>query len=69
MSRKPNVEQKSRRTFLKEIAVAGGATALVTATGTVHAAPDLSASKESRPGPNGYHETPHIRTYYEKAPF
>ena len=62
MSRKPNVDKKSRRTFLKEIAVAGGATALVTATGTVHATPDLTEGKASRPGPNGYHETPHIRT-------
>ena len=69
MSRSTNVEKKSRRTFLKEFAVAGGATALITATGRAHAAPGENETAAGKPEPRGYHETPHIRTYYDKARF
>jgi hypothetical protein len=65
MSLKTEVESNGRRRFLKGLAVAGGATAMVVATGTAVAAP--AVSPVSKPVAKGYHETPHIRTYYQKA--
>jgi len=70
MSYASRSEKLSRRGFLKSAAVAGGA-ATVTALG-----PRVQASVEEQPRAaaetapkQGYHETPHIREYYEKARF
>ncbi|MFU8821894.1 MAG: formate dehydrogenase [Gammaproteobacteria bacterium] len=65
MSLKTQMESNGRRRFLKGLAVAGGATAMVVATGTAIAAPEVAPV--SKPEAKGYHETPHIRTYYQKA--
>jgi hypothetical protein len=65
MSLKIQTESNGRRRFLKGLAVAGGATAMVVATGTAVAAPEVAPA--SKPEAKGYHETPHIRTYYQKA--
>lgn len=65
MSLKKEMEYNGRRRFLKGLAVAGGATAMVVATGTATAAPELTLA--SKPLSKGYHETSHIRTYYQKA--
>lgn len=65
MSLKTQMESNGRRRFLKGLAVAGGATAMVVATGTAVAGPE--ATPVSKPAVKGYHETPHIRTYYQKA--
>ena len=65
MSLKTQMESNGRRRFLKGLAVAGGATAMVVATGTAVAAPE--PVPVSKPEATGYHETPHIRTYYQKA--
>jgi len=66
MTRKSQVDGKSRRAFLKELAVAGGAVAVVSATGTVNAAP-ISSAPEVKSKAKGYHLTPHISRYYAKA--
>ncbi|NGP54019.1 twin-arginine translocation signal domain-containing protein [Thioalkalivibrio sp. XN8] len=67
MSLKAKAETNGRRRFLKGIAMAGGATAVAMATGNAVAAPVVEAPV-SKPEPSkGYHETPHIRTYYQRA--
>ena len=61
----------SRRGFLKGVAVAGGAAAasvVVTETANAGASTGRAASKEKEQ-PKGYHVTPHILDYYEKARF
>jgi outer membrane usher protein FimD/PapC len=68
MSRKSQVNSKSRRIFLKELAVAGGAAAVVSAMGTAQAAP-TSTAPEVKANAKGYHLTPHINQYYQKARF
>jgi hypothetical protein len=65
MSRK-TVDKKTRREFLKGLAVAGGATAMVAVTGRAYAEP-TEPEAPAKPAAKGYHETPHIRTYYQKA--
>lgn len=67
MSRKSRTYTEDRRTFLKTLAVAGGAAAAVTMTGQSASA---STEADSSPGaakPEGYRETAHIRTYYRTA--
>jgi hypothetical protein len=67
MSRKSRKYTDDRRTFLKKLAVAGGATAAVTIAGrSAIAAPEEDAAVEEAK-PRGYRETPHIRTYYRTA--
>jgi nitrous oxide reductase len=67
MSRKTQSYTEQRRTFLKTMAVAGGATATVLLTGrAAGASPEQNASPEATEN-RGYHETPHIRTYYRIA--
>jgi len=68
MTRESQVDKKSRRTFLKELAVAGGAAAVVSAAGTANAEPTPVATSE-KPNAKGYHLTPHINRYYQKARF
>jgi nitrous oxide reductase len=67
MSHKTQSHTEQRRAFLKTMAVAGSATAAVVLTGRAAAA---SPEQDLSPGAaenRGYHETPHIRTYYRKA--
>ncbi|MBT8088348.1 MAG: formate dehydrogenase [Gammaproteobacteria bacterium] len=66
MSRKSRKYTDDRRTFLKKLAVAGGATAAVAMAGrAAFAAPETDASNEAKP--QGYRETAHITTYYRTA--
>ncbi len=60
----------TRRGFLKGAAVAGGAAAVSTVAGGVIAGQQTTtdAPRETEQ-PKGYHVTPHIRAYYEKARF
>ena len=68
MSLKAKVETNGRRRFLKGLAMASGATAVAVATGgTAVAAPVVEAPVASPEATKGYHETPHIRTYYQRA--
>jgi hypothetical protein len=67
MSLKAKVETNGRRRFLKGLAMASGATAVAVATGTAVAAPQMDAPVSKPETAKGYHETPHIRTYYQRA--
>jgi len=67
MSRKSSSYTADRRTFLKKLAAAGGATAAVAVSGRAAVA---SPAEDTASGPakqRGYHETPHIRSYYRSA--
>lgn len=71
MSVKKNGAVTSRRGFLKGVAVAGGtaaASVVVTKTATAGVSSGRVPSKEKEQ-PKGYHVTPHILDYYEKARF
>lgn len=66
MTRKSPMHTEERRTFLKKLAAAGGATAAVAIGGQAAASPEPAPASE--PAKNrGYHETPHIRDYYRTA--
>jgi hypothetical protein len=67
MSRRSRVDAGERRNFLKTLAMAGGATAAVAVTGRAAVAEPQGDRGPVEPERRGYHETPHIRTYYEKA--
>ncbi len=67
MSRKSRTNTEDRREFLKQMAVAGGATAAVALTAGAVAAEPEPAAVAAKEEPRGYHETPHIRTYYRTA--
>lgn len=70
MSKKLQRPRRDRRTFLKGVAAAGGATAVAVAGGAAvadvspEAAPTAGASA---PESKGYRETDHIREYYRLA--
>lgn len=66
MSEKALGESKNRREFLKELATVGGATVLAAATGSAVAA-EPSVTPTEKPRSEGYHVTPHVRSYYDKA--
>ena len=66
MSRKSPTNTEDRRAFLKRLAVAGGATAVAIAGRSAVAATTEDAATD-KPSERGYHETPHIHTYYTKA--
>lgn len=62
--------QQGRRGFLKNVALIGGAaTAAAAAGGAVAGVEPAPEEKARAAGSKGYHVTPHIRTYYEKARF
>ena len=67
MSRKSQTNTEQRREFLKQLAVAGGATAAVALTAGAAAAEPEPAPGIAKEEPRGYQETPHIRTYYRTA--
>jgi len=66
MSRKSRTYTDDRRTFLKTLAAAGGATAVTLASRSAFASPEADASIEAAK-PRGYRETAHISTYYRTA--
>ena len=66
------VRAKGRRAFLRSMAAAGGAAAVVAASevsvvqaATANKVPEPAALPEAK----GYHVTPHIETYYRLADF
>jgi len=71
MSVKKNDAVVNRRSFLKGVAAAGGAVAASTVmTETANAAvPGEPAVDDANEKAQGYHVTPHILEYYEKARF
>lgn len=59
---------ESRRKFMKSMALTGGGVAVVATVGQASAAPEeVQAPVEE--AATGYHETQHIRDYYNKAQF
>ena len=67
MSRKSRTNTEDRRAFLKRLAAAGGASAAVAIAGRSAVAAPAEDVASDTAGERGYHETPHIRTYYSKA--
>ena len=68
MSRKSQRYIDNRRTFLKKLAAAGGATAAVAMTGrSAVAAPDHQMASGPATTEEGYRETAHIHSYYRSA--
>lgn len=72
MSKKLQRPRRDRRTFLKGVAAAGGATAVAVAGGAAVA--DVSSKNTAKaeaeaPESKGYRETDHIREYYRLAQF
>jgi hypothetical protein len=67
MSRKSQTHAADRRAFLKTLATAGGAAAVVTAAGQSAAASTDTDTSSGDAKPKGYQETAHIRTYYRTA--
>lgn len=64
MTDKSKTSGQSRRDFLKGAAAAGGAVAVVAATGShAMATPEVDMA-EKKATSSGYRETQHIRDYY-----
>ncbi|WP_426416347.1 twin-arginine translocation signal domain-containing protein [Aestuariirhabdus sp. LZHN29] len=64
MSKKPlSQEQLKRREFLKGVAVAGSAAAVVGAAGTAQAAEQPLEEKQS----GRYRKSDHVKAYYDTA--
>jgi len=68
MSRNSRDLNQSRRSFLRDLALAGGAAAAAGAT-AARAAPLPAADPAAEARPKGYRVTPHVSTYYAKARF
>lgn len=65
MSRDTRDLNKTRRSFLRDLAAMGGAAAVAgSASAEVAAAPVVEAKPDR---PKGYRLTPHIQKYYDKA--
>jgi hypothetical protein len=67
MSRKMSSYTADRRTFLKKLAAAGGATAAVAMSGRAAVASPEQDTASAQAKQRGYHETPHIHSYYRSA--
>lgn len=70
MSQQKHSQNLSRRGFLKNAAVAGGAAGVATLGSQVQGGIDETPADDKAATPSkGYRETPHIREYYAKARF
>jgi len=69
MSVKDQSAKVSRRGFLKGAAMVSGAAAASTLSTGVSASVSQKADASKPEASKGYHETAHIRDYYEKARF
>jgi hypothetical protein len=58
----------NRRTFLRDLAAAGGLAAVAGTAGGVAAAPAAEPKPQAKP-PTGYRVTAHVAKYYDKARF
>jgi hypothetical protein len=63
--------QPGRRQFLKGMAVIGGTTVFVAIAkdAVTEVSTQIDETAETKPESKGYHVTPHIEKYYEKARF
>ena len=75
MTRSKEIDERigneGRRAFLKDVVLAGGATAMAAAAGGALAAtPDRDApATEEKTADSGYRVTAHVKAYYDKARF
>ncbi len=72
MSVKKKSAAVSRRSFLKGVAATGGAvavTAVVAESANSDSSPGSMQDQAAQETTKGYHVTPHILNYYEKARF
>lgn len=72
MSKRAEATRKDRREFLKKGMAALGGAATLAVAGRAGAAVEVPAKPEAAAGPDtpaGYHVTPHISEYYDKARF
>ena len=70
MTKRSRVARAGRRDFLKGVVLTGTAAAVAAATGTALAGtPTAPGAKHSPAAKRGYHVTPHIAEYYQKARF
>jgi nitrous oxide reductase len=62
---------EARRGFLKGMLLGSGAAAVAIASGGAVATPKAESNSAAKPKAEsqGYHETPHIHSYYETAQF
>ncbi|HSG87935.1 MAG TPA: hypothetical protein VLA56_01895 [Pseudomonadales bacterium] len=56
----------SRRAFLRDVAAAGGIAAVAASATAVEARP-AAVKAPAAARPKGYHVTPHVTKYYDKA--
>ena len=66
MSRNEGTAKTSRRAFLRDVAAAGGIAAIAASAKAVQAEPAV-AKAPAAARPKGYHVTPHVTKYYDKA--
>ena len=59
----------SRRTFVKLAAITGGTIALTGISAKKSLSGPAIPASTAKPSDKGYHLTPHIQTYYDKARF
>ena len=69
MKRRSAVNRESRRGFLKDLAVAGGAVAAASVASPALAATEAEQTSKPEAPPEGYRVTPHVATYYRLARF
>lgn len=73
MRKKNQPIEAGRRTFLRAVALGGGAASVLAGTGLSFAAVDeripATQTIPQQEHSSGYHETEHIREYYRKAAF
>lgn len=69
MDKRDETGPKSRRKFLKSMALTGGGVAVAVTMGQTAASENEVDGQHGHDEPTGYHETQHIRDYYAKAQF
>jgi hypothetical protein len=62
---KDKLVQPGRRSFLKNVAAAGGGSALLVATGGARALPAEGAEAQERDAAPGYRLSEHVAQYYK----
>lgn len=67
MTSKVKLDTVTRRGFLRNSAIIGGAAAAGTLAGAASGHVEETAAARGTGKKQGYRETPHIREYYEKA--
>jgi hypothetical protein len=67
MKRDPGETRTQRRSFLRNVAAAGGLAAVASTAGPVASATSTPAATPAKPRNKGYRVTAHVSKYYDKA--